>query len=110
MDTHVIQTRRCFHCGKAGFLELPADGIAKYEAGAFVQDAFPELPAPVREQIISGTHPECWTAMFGGDTLGVVLDDAVVCLSCGQFSDGDDATRDGYPDGFTCADCGTVVV
>lgn len=42
-------------------------------------------------------------------TIGVVLDDAVVCLPCGQFSEGDDATRDGYPDGFTCADCGTIV-
>jgi hypothetical protein len=45
-------------------LELPEEGIAKYEAGAFVQDAFPDLDRQLREQIISGTHPECWTKMF----------------------------------------------
>lgn len=51
-------------CGDEGLLELPVDGIAKYESGAFVQDAFPELSAPVREQIITGTHPDCWEQMF----------------------------------------------
>lgn len=106
-NTQLVETRRCFHCGNKGVLELPMDGIAKYENGALVQDAFPELDRELREQIISGTHPECWKAMF--NSLGVVVDDAVLCQACGQFADGDEATREGYPDGFTCADCGVVI-
>jgi hypothetical protein len=65
MTTKLIETRRCFHCGEHGYLELPIEGIAKYEGGAFVQDAFPDLDRALREQIISGTHPECWNKMFG---------------------------------------------
>jgi hypothetical protein len=29
-----------------------------------VQDAFPYLSAGEREQIMTGTHPECWEKMF----------------------------------------------
>lgn len=65
MTTKLITTRRCMVCGDDGTLELPVDGIAKYEGGAFVQDAFPELPKDLREQIISGTHPQCWNDLFG---------------------------------------------
>ena len=64
MTTALIETRRCPHCGEHGYLELPVEGIAKREAGAFVQDAFPDLPRDLREQIISGTHPKCWEEMF----------------------------------------------
>jgi len=66
METTLIKTKRCFVCGDEGYLELSKQGVARYERGAFVQDAFPELPAPVREQIITGTHPKCWDEMFGG--------------------------------------------
>lgn len=108
-DTRTIQTRPCWHCGKAGFLELPSSGIEQYEAGVHVQNAFPDLPAEIREQIITGIHPECWKTMFGDEPLGVVTDDGVICSLCGQYSDGEDATREGYPDGFTCAECGEVI-
>lgn len=64
MTTSLIETPRCFHCGEKGILALPDEGIAKYESGAFVQDAFPDLPRELREQIISGTHPKCWEEMF----------------------------------------------
>ena len=33
--------------------------------GPFIQDAWPESTAEQREQVISGTHPECWNEMFG---------------------------------------------
>lgn len=64
MSTTLIETRRCFHCGEHGYLELPNEGIVKYEAGALIQNAFPDLPRELREQIISGTHPKCWEEMF----------------------------------------------
>lgn len=60
-----ISTRRCVFCGENGTLEVPVEGVRAYENGAFVQDAFPDLPAAEREQIISGTHPTCWAENFG---------------------------------------------
>ena len=63
--TTFIRTRRCFHCGEQGILELPNAGIEAYENGSLIQDAFPELDRQLREQIITGTHPKCWEEMFG---------------------------------------------
>jgi len=48
-----------------GYIDAPEDEIKKYELGVFVQDAFPNLSAGDREQIITGTHPECWSNLFG---------------------------------------------
>jgi len=71
-DIHVeVKTRKCYHCGKDGYIIMPQqdylNGSKAYRAGAFVQDAFPNLTIDQREQIISGTHPECWIALFGSD-------------------------------------------
>jgi len=63
--TTLIETRRCIHCGENGILELSNDGIAKYENGALIQEAFPDIDIQMREQIISGIHPKCWNEMFG---------------------------------------------
>jgi len=30
----------------------------------YIQDAFPYLSTGEREQIMTGTHPECWEKMF----------------------------------------------
>jgi hypothetical protein len=63
-----IYTRQCFHCGQRGELQIPSPdyfaGIKKLEEGALIQNAFPTLSTEQREQIISGTHPECWKKMF----------------------------------------------
>jgi len=64
MTTETIMTKRCFHCGEHGWIEVSTEGVDKYKAGAFVQEAFPELDKTLREQIISGTHPKCWEEMF----------------------------------------------
>lgn len=29
-----------------------------------IQDAMPTTPAPIREQMMTGTHPECWEEMW----------------------------------------------
>ena len=62
--TDIYETPRCFHCGKTGYLELPTEGVRAYANGTLAQNAFPDLDRELREQIISGTHPECWKAMF----------------------------------------------
>ena len=64
METKIYETTRCFHCGQTGFLELPIEQAIAYANGALAQVAFPDLDRRLREQIISGTHPECWDQMF----------------------------------------------
>lgn len=67
--SHYVQyvTKPCARCKHQGTLTLWADDLDRYLNGATVQDAFPDLHAPVREQIISGTHPECWITLFEDD-------------------------------------------
>lgn len=68
MSTIKLNTGVCLHCGQDGFIEMPENdynqGMIAYKEGSFVQQAFPNLCADQREQIISGTHPECWLEMF----------------------------------------------
>ncbi len=45
-------------------LTIWEDDMERYLNGANAQDAFPDLLAPIREQIISGTHPQCWDEIF----------------------------------------------
>jgi hypothetical protein len=63
-----IQTQRCAQCGEKGVITMPRTnwdiGIAIYENGELIQNAFPFLSPEEREMLITGTHPECWTAMF----------------------------------------------
>lgn len=60
-------TKPCIKCKKQGTLTLWADDLDRYLNGALVQDAFPDLHAPIREQIISGTHPQCFVELFSPD-------------------------------------------
>jgi hypothetical protein len=64
--TATYQTPSCFVCGRVSLIELPAATAAALSAGVPAQGLLPELPRPEREQLISGTHPACWTAAFGG--------------------------------------------
>ena len=67
MDTVIITTRPCFHCGATSEVEVTASDFARRQAGATVQEAFPEMPVDTREMLVSGTHPACWITMFGED-------------------------------------------
>lgn len=55
----------CSHCGATHSLLVNSEDIIKYQAGSFVQDAFPYLSAGERELIISRTCDSCWNNMFG---------------------------------------------
>lgn len=52
--------RHCTFCGKAATTIVPAQGLWDWEHGMFAQNAFPDLTAGEREQLITGTHSECW--------------------------------------------------
>lgn len=66
MSYKVYVTKDCPHCKKGGMLTIWEHDMERYLNGANAQDAFPDLIAPIREQIISGTHPKCWDEMFEG--------------------------------------------
>ena len=59
-----VATPTCFACGEAGVLYVSLPNLLAWQAGALIQDAFPALNVDAREQLISGTHPACWDAMF----------------------------------------------
>lgn len=69
MHDEVMWFTTCPFCGKTNVLSLPLEGFLEWRAGALVQDAFPDLSADEREQLISGMCPNCWEKMFGGGAL-----------------------------------------
>ena len=58
-DEYLI-VRDCTFCGKGAVTVVPAQGLWDWEHGTFAQNAFPNLTASEREQVMTGTHPECW--------------------------------------------------
>lgn len=60
-----VETKPCMQCGKRSYVEMtPEQHHRYYEQQAFVQDVFPDWTPDQRELLITGTHPECWDAMF----------------------------------------------
>jgi len=45
-------------------LVVEEDAFKRWQAGAFVQDAFPNMPADDREKLVTGTCGPCWDDMF----------------------------------------------
>ncbi len=64
MEMVEYRTRRCLHCGETSTLTLPRQGYEAWQGHALLQEAFPNMEAPIREMLISGTHPECWEELF----------------------------------------------
>lgn len=60
-----VETPVCFRCRNATIVYVPVAGYAAWKSGVLIQEAFPTMPAPDREMLITGTHPECWNLMFG---------------------------------------------
>lgn len=58
--------RRCMHCDGVTFYKITKEQYQGWvENRKFIQELFPEIGKEDREQMISGTHPECWIEMFG---------------------------------------------
>lgn len=60
-------TKQCPYCGLDNGVEVDEEAYERWRAGAFVQDAFPNLSPNQREALITGIHPKCWNKMFGED-------------------------------------------
>lgn len=65
MQTYI--TKKCIQCGETGTMELDMADVIAWHAGKLAQSAFPYLTVDLREQVISGTHPACWKAIFSDD-------------------------------------------
>jgi hypothetical protein len=64
MGRTVLLVGECFVCHKQVEITVPIEGFNKWEKGALVQDAFPELPPEQREFLISNTCPVCFDNLF----------------------------------------------
>lgn len=68
--TYMQPTQACLICGQTGNIELTEQQIITYDDFVSgrdkrkIQDVFPDLSNALREQIMTGTHPECWDTMF----------------------------------------------
>lgn len=62
--TVTVKCRTCIVCGVASEVSVPREGYEAWLAGAYAQNAFPEMDAPEREVLISGTHPACWEKLW----------------------------------------------
>lgn len=57
----------CPRCNQMSEVSAPVDGYRRWQEGAFIQDALPDLTADEREILISGICTECWKNIFGED-------------------------------------------
>lgn len=59
-----IQAPKCHLCGETETVEVTDQEFTALQNTRFIQDALPNRDVDFRELLISGTHPECWNAMF----------------------------------------------
>jgi hypothetical protein len=61
-------TDPCMGCGvQVAVDQLDPAKVARWRAGEFVQDVFPDMSAAEREALVSGTHANCFEEMFPED-------------------------------------------
>ena len=63
----MLITRTSPISGKTHALEVRCtpEQLAAWESGVLIQNAMPDVEAPLREYVKSGITPQEWTAMFG---------------------------------------------
>ena len=59
-----IQTPPCPMCDKSSLIEVDAISFRTWQAGAHIQNAFPQLLAGQRELLMTGFHEACWDQMY----------------------------------------------
>jgi hypothetical protein len=63
-DKSATIQNQCIHCGEHNTIVLSAQGLADWQGGMLIQDAFPELHRDKCEIILTGIHDDCWNEMF----------------------------------------------
>lgn len=69
MAEHMVLavTKRCPVCRGNGEVELPRPGFFRWRDGMLIQQALPDVPVDIREQLISGLHPACAAELYGDE-------------------------------------------
>ena len=62
-----VKSPPCICCGEDDEILISVDGYVAWRRGSLIQDAMPELAPKYREQLMTGTHSECWDSMFGNE-------------------------------------------
>jgi hypothetical protein len=93
-------TRKSLVSGKLHTLDLPVteEQLRAYADGALLQDAFPDLAAPLREFIKTGVTPEEWEAQVLGKIASGLprIEDAIKVI--GKFQRNSDGNFVGFID------------
>jgi hypothetical protein len=57
----------CRECKEVTLLDLDFDDVARWKAGALIQNVFPQLSEGVRELMISGICGNCFDDLFADE-------------------------------------------
>ena len=63
MNKVVIEIE-CVMCKQSVIMEASEEGLNKWQQGALIQHALPELTEDEREMLLSGICPTCWDKIF----------------------------------------------
>jgi len=71
-------TPKCTICDEVGIVELTEDQVTRYDRWqkkeGRIQDLLSDLDAPQREQLMTGTHPDCWKSQFAEEECAIDCD------------------------------------
>jgi hypothetical protein len=59
----LVPTKKCPHCGETGLLEIVGDQLRDFLDEEFLYDGIQYWDREDREQMVTGTHPDCYRAM-----------------------------------------------
>lgn len=63
----IVITKTCPVCGTDHTVEVDPVAYGRWKAGAFIQDAFPDMPKDQREILMTGIDQACWDRMFADE-------------------------------------------
>lgn len=64
-ETITVTTKACIFCRKTGEVDVPKKQYNDYKKGKSARLAFVGMEPGLREQLVSGTHPECFSSGLG---------------------------------------------
>jgi len=63
-----VTTPTCFVCGNNGTVDVPESEYLLWTVThGPIQECLTSVSVDDREMLISGTHPSCWTLLYGDD-------------------------------------------
>jgi hypothetical protein len=78
-----VECKPCTFCNKKAVVTMTDVEYRRYISGLSIQEALPSWPRNQRELLLTGTHAECWDAMFPK------------CTRCDELVEGEeDGTKD----------------